>query len=351
MKRFCNNFEGYHEKFLDDIYTDFKWSADLKEHLKDVCSILDVNFLTPKQRVPHRWLSVYDCTLPVEQMLQVLTLLYLAWVPEEALKTNSKVRKIYNEMMPREDGDRKMVKHMHTELRCKNMTDEGRARKKRIIQRLFFDREKTLLHMHLYLEVLKPFKIYVETFQKNEPLVHRLCDEQEELLKDFLSHFIKLDVLNASRHLRKVHVKDQSIHASTSEMYVGVCTEKVLDRLEKTNPLKTEFIKKVRAAYTNTAEYMQQKLRPSPVVRCMSALDPKARGFNITATNLKRLLNDHFQSRNMLNNEEVKEYEREIRRLQLDNHLPDVEGGMRLDTWWTMLFRTILYVQQLTGWK
>ena len=156
--------------------------------------------------------------------------------------------KIYNEMMPREDGDRKMVKHMHTELRCKNVTDEGRARKKRIIQRLFFDREKTLLHMHLYLEVLKPFKTYVETFQKNEPLVHRLCDEQEELLKDFLSHFIKLDVFNASRDLRIVKSRPKTSQSMLPHQKC-VCTEKVLDRLEKTNPLKTEFIKKVSSIY------------------------------------------------------------------------------------------------------
>ena len=339
VKRFCNNFEGYHEKLLDDIYTDFKWSADLKEHLKDLCTILDITFVAPKQRRPHRWLSVYDCTLPIEKMLGAVTLLYLAWVPEEAFKTNSKVQKIYKEIMPKEDGKIKRVKEIHTELRYKNMTDEGKARQKLLVQRLFFDREKTLLYMYLYISVLERFKTHVVTFQTNEPLVHRLWDEQEDLLKEFLSYFVKMDVVNASRDLTTVMVKDQTIHCSTSDMYLGQCKE-VLDKLDHTSALKSQFIYKVRAAYVATAEYMQQKLFSSPVFKCMSALDPKARGFNVTAAKLSRLVTHHFAPVNMLSAEEKADYEKEVRRLQIDRHLPKVEPGMRLDTWWTMVFRT-----------
>ena len=341
--RFCNNFEGYHEKLLDDLHADFKWSADLKENLKDVCSILNVDFIVMKEREPHRWLSVYDCTLPVDQIFHPLTLLYMAWVSPEALETNAQVKELCSILMPCEDGKIKAIEDMHKELRCQNMIDEVKSRKERIVERLFFSRVKTLLHMHLYIAVLKRFKTYVEIFEKNEPHVHQLCDEQEHLLKEFLSHFIKIDVLNSSKDLREIDVKDLSVHAPTSYMYLGLYTRQVLKELDETSALRSEFICKVRAAYVDTAGYMQQKLCSSPVVKCMAALDPKAKWCSVTAAKLLSHLAEHFEHLNILSREEKADYENEVRRLQIDNDLPDIAVGMRLDTWWTMLFNTGRY--------
>ena len=342
VKRFCNNFEGYHEKLLVDIHTDFKWSADLEDHLKDLCTILDITFVSPKQRRPHRWLSVYDCTLPVEKMLQALTLLYLTWVPEEAFSTDAKVKELYKEIMPKDHHKGIMVKEIHDELRSKNLTDKGKRRKKRLVQRFFFDRDKTLLHMYLYLSILKRFKIFVETFQKNQPLVHQRWDEDDDLFKEFLSHFIKMDVLNASDDLTTVKVLDQSIYCPTDEMYVGQCTE-LLDTLGESNPLKSQFLDKVRAAYVDTAGYMQHQLLSNPVLNCLSALDPKSRRFGITETKFHRLLIEHLAPLNLLRSDEKADYQNEVRRLRDDDLLPEFKSGMRLDTWWTMVFRTGRY--------
>ena len=184
-------------------------------------------------------------------MLQGLTLLYLTWVPEEVFSTDAKVKEIYKEIMPKDHHKGIMVKEIHDELRSKNLTDKGKRRKKRLVQRFFFDRDKTLLHMNLYLSILKRFKIFVETFQKNQPLVHQQWDEDDDLFKEFLSHFIKMDVLNASDDLTTVKVLYQSIYCPTDEMYVGQCTE-LLDTLGESNPLKSQFLDKVRAAYMST---------------------------------------------------------------------------------------------------
>ena len=57
VKHFSKHFGNYVEQFDDDLHNDTKWSPDVKGYLKDICNIIGVKYLTPRQRVVHRWLS------------------------------------------------------------------------------------------------------------------------------------------------------------------------------------------------------------------------------------------------------------------------------------------------------
>ena len=46
------------ENLCDNVY--FKWSQDLREHLRDICMILDITYTIPETYVPPRWLSIYN---------------------------------------------------------------------------------------------------------------------------------------------------------------------------------------------------------------------------------------------------------------------------------------------------
>ena len=73
-------------KFLtDDWHMDSKFCTDLREYLKEICEILEVPFHMPRKRIPHRWLSVHDVL--EEEMLDPLTVLYWAWLPQKEKAT------------------------------------------------------------------------------------------------------------------------------------------------------------------------------------------------------------------------------------------------------------------------
>ena len=337
VKNFCGHFGKYLESFLDDIHVDLKYSPDLENYLRDICSALEINFLKPRQRIAHRWLSVYDCSLPVSQMLSALTLLYWAWLPEEEYSQD--LKKLYAGLLPVSENGKKLVKEIHTECRLKNMTSDGKERKKRIVRKILSNRAKTMLLLNMYISCLKKFKKYIEIFQRNEPMMHQIYDRQQVLLKWFLTCFLDAEKVNQKEHcLTKFNVKDTSFHLPTKRVYMGNKAKAVYKSLDKKNNVREEFMETLKKAYVETAEYMQKKLSTSDVVKQMSALDPKACGYTVTHCELLNLLMDNF--RHALSEEEQDDYGREIRSLQVDSNLPKMEKGMRLDAWWTHIFHT-----------
>ena len=340
VKRFCGHFSRYIEELLDDIHIDLKYSKDIEDYLRDICRLKGLGFLKPRQRVPHRWLSVYDCSLPIQQMMPALTLLYWAWFPETEHSNEMKI--LYKNLLPSSDHGKKLITSIHTECRLKSLTSEGKERKKRIVRKLLIGRKKTLIQLNMYICCLEKFKVYIETFQKNEPMVHRLSDEAYDLMKWFFQCFIKSEeVKKTISGLKKMKVRDTSLHLPAMSMYVGIPATKVLSSLKEDNKVRVEFLETVKTAYVDTAEYMQTKLTPSEVVRQMSALDPKACGYTVTHIQLLKMLMTHF--RHALSEREQEEYERKVRTLQVDSNLPKMEDGMRLDQWWTLIFRTGKY--------
>ena len=76
-------FNKHIEQLLTDLRTDMEWSTDLREYLKEICSLLSIPYSMPAARVDHRWLSSYDAAVTDEPMLPALTLLYYAWLCKE----------------------------------------------------------------------------------------------------------------------------------------------------------------------------------------------------------------------------------------------------------------------------
>jgi hypothetical protein len=62
-KKFSAQFDHILEALFVDIHTDFKWSTDLRDFLREICAILDIKFTRPERYAGTRWLSVYDVTV------------------------------------------------------------------------------------------------------------------------------------------------------------------------------------------------------------------------------------------------------------------------------------------------
>ena len=344
VKQFCSHFGGYMEELLDDIHVDLKFSPDLENNLEDICEALEVDFLKPKRRIARSCFSVYHCSLCLRQMLAPLSLLYWAWLPSNTHLVE--MAKVYQDLLPVSEHSKKLIKNtlkdIHEKCRRKNMSIAEKERKERIVRKLLIIIRKTFLVLNTYTSCLKEFNAYVEVFQRNEPMVHELFDRQQNLLKWFLNCFLKSEeVQRKEGHLTEINVRDTTLHAPKEHVFMGYKTKEILMSFNPMNKLRTEFIKTLWQAYIHTAEYMQENLCRSEVVRQMSALDPKLHGYTATHGHLIDLMMQNFKD--ALSNEEREKYCREVRALQVNPNLPTVEKDMRVDDWWTLVFKTSKY--------
>lgn len=127
----------------------------------------------------------------------------------------------------------------------------GKKRKLRLVDKLFYQRDKTLLTMNMYLSFLSMFKSFVLMFERKEPMVHRLHDEQTDLFRHFLACFMrqeKLHDISASK-LQKIKVDDPSMHLPSKDVFIGDAAERILEGLPRHISLRQKFRRRAKAAY------------------------------------------------------------------------------------------------------
>ena len=76
-----------------------------------------------------------------------------------------------------------------------------------------------------------------------------------------------------------------------NDIYVGTKAEAVLAQINRKNPeFKAAFLDKLFQAYLVSSEYVIQKFPlNNNLLKCLSAIDPKAQGHAITQSFLKKL--------------------------------------------------------------
>ena len=71
--------------FFRSIHSDFQWSCNLRDYLKELCALLNVTYGMPDNYVPTRWLSVFDGAKDSLRMIDVYTLFYINFVGDRKL--------------------------------------------------------------------------------------------------------------------------------------------------------------------------------------------------------------------------------------------------------------------------
>ncbi|GBN78845.1 hypothetical protein AVEN_147570-1 [Araneus ventricosus] len=341
-KKFCSPFDCLLENLMRDIFYDTKWSADIRNWLIDICSLLNVKYVSPVNVISHRWLSCYDGALSLLHMIEPLTFLYYAFLSNSDKTVYfSIICSIYRQRNI-DSGGRAKIKEILKKLSSKNITEDGKRRKDRITQKLFYCRRKTLMNLHFYVAALPLLKKYVCMFQAKQPLIHKLFEEQRQLFVDFLSCFMKQELLQgkSSKELLSIDVMNDMNHIGLSKMFIGAGTQSII--LNGPNDsIKEEFLYKVKKAYANCAHYLQKKLPlASPLLKCISSIDPVTRGKDVTLKRLQKL--PSFITNVLTNPEDKEAYALEIHQYQVDLKLPspfDDSGKLiPIDIWWSKLF-------------
>ncbi len=256
---------------------------------------------------------------------------------------------------------KKALTQIHKKFLLKGLTKEGKDRKRRIVERLFYQREKTDVYLTFYQETLPMFKSFVLVFQKSEPMVHTLHDELVELAETFLACFVKRKKVKSlkSSELKKLNLQDPENLRSVEEIYVGTRTQEYLSKMEtKLAPMMDalaslpialpgaettgvtfpqQFRRQALEAYQAAGQMMLDKFPISnSLLRRLSALDPRALGNDNACKALQRL-KGYFPT--VLEKSDHGAYDAECSKINVTNDLPSVGDSFRLDHWWNEVIR------------
>ncbi|XP_064653112.1 uncharacterized protein LOC135503467 [Lineus longissimus] len=346
-KVFCKPFEGYVEKLHSDIHTDFKWSQDLVDILKEICLVLGIKFTMPERFVNHRWLSCYDVSLGNIRLFDCYRLMYYGFLSKADMVTYSNVLDEIFTKYEVSDTARKQIRKLHGVLGAKNMTKEGTDRKKRIVEKVIFKERLTLLILNFYISALAMLKEYVCLFQLKEPMLHKIHDQQEALVRKFLSCFCKPETVSSLslKDILKLDFSRTDLYLPRKEMYIGHAQSIVdkFQRIRKNDKDVVSFFQAVETAYSTCATYMVKKLPINSVtLKTLSAVDPLARGHSNTLRFMKKLpaLFPTVDIDENIFTLELHQYQVD---LSLPNAVDPAGTAVRLDKWWSQVFKSENY--------
>ena len=211
------------------IYTDFKWSADLRDALNSICLCLGIKFTVPEQFIPHRWLSCFDITVGTLRLFDVLTVFYFSFLSSTDKRLYKTVLDaIYKKHEVSSEAKEDMIRIQS--VLGQKMTSDGEKRKKAIVEKLFFCRKKTRSIMHFYSAVFPMLKEYVYLFESKVALVHKMHDRQCSLFRIFLTCFTKPEaILNLSvKELKQIDISKKENRLSGKDIFIGVSANAIL---------------------------------------------------------------------------------------------------------------------------
>lgn len=261
-----------------------------------------------------------------------LLLFYFSWTGEDALIYEDYIKEIYEKKALSADNI-KQIENIQSMLKKKFLTDDGKSRKKRIVQRLFVQQKKTLLYIGVYQSVLPHFNKYVKLFQSKESLLHELHVQIFNLTKQFFTFFLKHELVSSIKtyhDILKIDTADSENYLPVKLIFTGI---DVLNISKKPKPDSTviEFFEVLKKAYSRCAEYMKKKLplKNSFLIK-LSALNPSLRGETTTFTALLKLA-DFLPT--VISKEEVSSLDQELRYYQIDSSLTSLQDTGSTKFW------------------
>ena len=353
-KTFAVKFEKHVEKFIGDVHNDVKYSVDIKQFLSDLCLITGESFHKPPERTDHRWLSTYDCIVKIMPMISSLQILYFSFLPGKAVGENigkdmydEDFKKLLDEKAVTEKGRTEISKISKT-LGRKKMTKDGISRKERINEKLWEKFDKTMLIMHQYDVIYPMFKSFVLVFEQKTPQIHKLYSKLVEVLRQFLSAFMKFELIkNASGSaLKAIEISEKTVR-DKNDLFYGAKNERLMKKMKNLNrgDIVSHFQTTVKESYMECGKYLRDHVPlDEPVLKCLASLNPMSIGDSTNHKYLKKL--GDFFPQLLDDDEKLEGFLKDVGSIQLDNCLPPAlqnEKEVDLDAWWHQVMLTKKY--------
>ena len=124
----------------------------------------------------------------------------------------------------------------------------------------------------IYDSVLPLFKSYVMLFQREQLLIHKIYYDQIDVVRTFLSYFVKPEVLAKCKNAKQLVAIDLSGDniLPTNLIFIGQKAKSIVKEKDK------EFLEKVVNAYISCGKYILKKLPlRNRNLKIISSIDPK----------------------------------------------------------------------------
>ncbi|KAL8623225.1 hypothetical protein ACOMHN_041917 [Nucella lapillus] len=210
----------------------------------------------------------------------------------------------------------------------KQKTKEGTHRKDSLVTQLVTYRQKLLLHMEVYADILPLFQKFVKMMQAEKPMCHLLHQKMFNLVTDFMSFFAKssaMEVIRTPSDLSSFCLRNQENKVGDRRLAVGARAStrmKKLRRMKKEQHWISTFYLTLRQGYEKGTEYLIKNLPIRNVaIASLSGLDPNLREEETTEAGLT-LLAEKLPS--VLNSSEVGKPSMELKAYARDKDLDTV---------------------------
>ena len=156
--------------------------------------------------------------------------------------------KLVNSLIQRLEtrGARERVRCLLSVLRAKKpSTSDGKKRKERILDRLFYQHKKTILQVRFYQASMHKMKSFVLKYQPKEPLTHQLHYDLSQLAREFLVKFVEPKCLKgvAPKNLRDLNLTE-SMNKNDVEIFLGRDTRDIFNVTKQNVP--EDFMARVK---------------------------------------------------------------------------------------------------------
>jgi hypothetical protein len=186
------------------------------------------------------------------------------------------------------------IKEIHRQARgCSTANSE---KKDRILLKLFSSYDMTSLMLQLYRGVLQQHKNFAKLFQSEKLVLHKLHVRLYTLTRDFLSLFIKADMMpqeHSVSALKKIDCTKEENQVADKDLVVGGNAYRLYHKLRK-DPKQQYWMKKfqqqLRQGYVNACVSMLVKLPlNNRTLSNLTALDPEMQQSEDTSRGLIKL--------------------------------------------------------------
>ncbi|KAK7467850.1 hypothetical protein BaRGS_00036921 [Batillaria attramentaria] len=210
-----------------------------------------------------------DAAVDTTRLLHAYVLLYFGFLRGEEQK---EFEPQFNAVLKHRSvsvESKKRIAEMHQELRHKKMTKEGCDRK---------------MILDLYVAVLPLLEAYTVLLESKEPLIHKLLDQQEKLIREFLVCFLMPEAFN-DLSIKKICELDLAKNLQPkSDFFLGRAREFV-SMHPKSATVRT-FLEQTKNAYLTCAAYLLKRM---PFLQCAQAIDPICRGHSPVLRKMEKL--------------------------------------------------------------
>ena len=115
----------------------------------------------------------------------------------------------------------------------KSLTEDGTKRKERIYQKLWEVSDKTQFIMQLYDVVYPMFRSFFLVFEQKSPQIHNLYVKLVEVLRQFLSAFVKHELLRkaSGKQLKELELSKRTVRKK-DDIFYGAKNERLMEKMK-----------------------------------------------------------------------------------------------------------------------